>query len=237
MLPQTSDGFLIIGHRGAAGLAPENTLASFALAVALGVDGIELDVRMSGTEVVVIHDKTVDRTTNGRGLVAELGFAPLRRLDAGDGERIPTLVEVLEAVPRHVLVNIELKGSETAEPVARIVDGRAGDAREVGRLLASSFNHDELMRFHERCPAVACAPLSANWSGSLESMANAFGAWAVNLADRIATPSRVAQVKAWGCRCLVYTVNDPVRARELRALGVDGVFTDFPDRVRRPQRR
>ncbi|MYJ75784.1 MAG: glycerophosphodiester phosphodiesterase, partial [Gammaproteobacteria bacterium] len=140
---------LIIGHRGAAGLAPENTLAGFARAVELGVDGVELDVHLAGPEVVVIHDERVDRTTNGVGLVRDLTFAELRRLDAGDGQRVPTLKEVLDLVPEHMLVNIELKGVGTAEPVAAIVGDLALGAKRgrLPALLVSSFDHGELGRF------------------------------------------------------------------------------------------
>ena len=224
---------LIIGHRGAAGLFPENTLAGFAGAVELGVDGVELDVRMAGSEVVVIHDERVDRTTNGTGMVSELGFAELRSLDAGDGQRIPTLAEVLGLVPKHVMVNIELKGSGTALPVADIVVDRvvAGQTTDWPSLLVSSFDHDELRRFHEACPRVPCAPLASRWSDNLESVVGALDAWSVNLSQRTATEAHIRAVRSWGLRCLVFTVNDPGRAEVLGAIGATGVFTDYPDRL------
>lgn len=225
------DGLLIIGHRGAAGLSPENTLAGFARAVDLGVDGVELDVRMAGSEIVVIHDERVDRTTNGTGLVSELGFAELRRLDAGDGQPIPTLKEVLEVLPRRVMVNIELKGSGTARPVAGIVGDLAVGRRDLPSLLVSSFDHDELRCFREVCPGVPCAPLAGRFSNGLEPTARALDAWSVNLSQRAATEAHVAAVRSWGRRCLVYTVNDPETAQALSAIGVAGVFTDYPDRL------
>lgn len=223
---------LIIGHRGAAGLAPENTLPGFGCAVGHGVDGIELDVRVVGTEVVVIHDDRVDRTTNGTGLVSEFSFGELRRLDAGGGESIPTLGEVLDAVPGHIMVNVELKGPGTAEPVAGLVRNRSTDRSRVDMptLLVSSFDRQELRRFHELRPGVACAPLARRWSDCLEATARAVDAWSVNLSHRAANRANVAAVRSWGCRCLVYTVNDPKRAQMLLAMGVTGVFTDYPDR-------
>src|SRR5215468_1025511 len=115
------DGFMIIGHRGAAGLEPENTLRSFARAIEIGVDAIELDVYCVDDHLVVIHDDTLERTTNGRGDVMAHSFAALRRLDAGHGERIPTLDEVLAQMPAHFTVNVELKGKATAAPVARCI--------------------------------------------------------------------------------------------------------------------
>ena len=215
-------------------MQPENTLASFAHAIELGVDAVEFDVHLTADQrLVVIHDERVDRTTNGTGEVAALTLAALRKLDAGAGESIPTLEEVLRAVPTDVTVNIELKGRNTAQPVASVV----GEIRRP--LLVSSFDHNALHRFHDLCPASACAPLVARWRGErpgpgrerIEEVARALGAWSVNLADRIATLEHVRAVRDWGCRCLVYTVNNAERARELHAMGVAGVFTDYPDRL------
>ena len=223
MLPQ--DRFLLIGHRGASGLAPENTLACFAKAVALGADGVELDVRMADGEIVVIHDERVDRTTNGSGLVAEMTFDALRGLDAGGGEKIPTLTEVLAVVPQNVAINVELKDAATAEPVAEML----ADQRRP--LLVSSFDHKALARFHAACPGVPCAPLLHRWRRDAQAVARAVDAWSVNIADRIATPAHIAAVRSWGCRCLVYTVAIPARCRQLEAFGAHGVFTDYPDRL------
>ncbi|MCY3624227.1 MAG: glycerophosphodiester phosphodiesterase family protein [Gammaproteobacteria bacterium] len=227
------DGLLIIGHRGAAGLFPENTLAGFAGALELGVDGVELDVRMAGSEVVVMHDERVDRTTNGTGRVGELSFAELRRLDAGGGQPIPTLAEVLDLVPKQVMVNIELKAAGTALAVADIVGdlADAGQTTDSPSLLVSSFDHDELHRFREVCPGVPCAPLAGRWSDRLGPVAAALDAWSVNLSERAASDAHVRTVRGWGRRCLVFTVNDRDRARALAAMGVSGVFTDYPDRL------
>lgn len=224
--PRRDDGLWVIGHRGAAGLAPENTLASFAHAVRLGVDAVELDVRLSADQhLVVIHDEHVDRTTNGNGKVADAPLAALRMLDAGAGERVPTLDEVLEAVPGHVAVNIELKGRGTAEAVANAVAARKRP------LLVSAFDHPELARFRSLCPHVPCAPLLGRWQRGVLDTARALGAWSVNLADRTADRTTVDAIRASGRQCLVYTVNDAERATALRAIGVAGVFSDFPDRL------
>ena len=226
LTPQRDDGLWVIGHRGAAGLAPENTLASFSQAVRLGVDAVELDVHRSADgHLVVMHDERVDRTTNGKGQVAATTLAALRRLDAGGGERIPTLDEVLEAVPTRIAVNIELKGRGTAGPVARAVAGRRRP------LLVSAFDHAELARFHGLCPAIPCAPLLAQWRRGVLDTARTLGAWSMNLANRIADAATVSAVRESGCLCLVYTVNDAERAAALRTMGVAGVFSDFPDRL------
>jgi len=109
---------LRIGHRGAAGHAPENTLASFRKAIELGLDMTELDVHVCASgELVVIHDENVDRTTNSKGWVSKLSLTELKRLDAGAGETVPTLAEVLDLLKDRIMLNIELKGLGTAEPV------------------------------------------------------------------------------------------------------------------------
>ena len=231
-LPGTPERLLVIGHRGAAGIAPENTLQGFSLAIDHGVDGIELDVRMAGDEVVVIHDAEVDRTTNGTGTVESLPLAALRQLDAGNGQPMPTLAEALAAIPPELMVNVELKAPGTAGPVARLVRDRCADVTETGlpAIMVSSFNHGELARFHALCPQAACAPLAWRWMPELHDVATAVDAWSVNLAVSVATEERLAEVASWGRRCLVYTVNDVSQARSLFALGATGVITDYPDR-------
>ena len=113
---------LIIGHRGASGLEPENTLASFRRALELGADGVECDIHLSRDgQAMVIHDPTLQRTTNGNGAVAEMDLAQLRRLDAGHGERIPTLEELLELIRGRGQVFCELKGKGSAAPAAKVV--------------------------------------------------------------------------------------------------------------------
>ena len=107
---------LKISHRGACGYEPENTLASFKKAIEINADMIELDVHVCKTgEVVVIHDEKVNRTTNGKGYVSQKNLESLKKLDAGKGKKIPTLIEVLDLVNKRVKVNIELKGKKTAE--------------------------------------------------------------------------------------------------------------------------
>lgn len=226
MVTQRSD-FLIIGHRGASGLEPENTLAAFREAVRLGVDGVELDVRCVGDALVVFHDDQLDRTTDGHGAVANASLESLRRLDAGHGERVPTFEEVLAAVPERVLVNVELKGPGTAAAAARRL------ASLGRRILVSSFDHERLLAFRAHCPDTPVAPLVGAWRDGLETLARSLNAWSVNLAWRTVTPARVAEVRSWGCRCLVFTVNSVRRANRLRGMGVNGVFTDYPDRLRR----
>ncbi len=217
--------FLVIGHRGAAGLAPENTLASFARAVALGVHAVELDVHVCEGQLCVIHDDTLDRTTNGRGKVADVTLEELRALDAGDGNHVPLLEEVLDALPAEVGVNVELKGAGTGVVLAEMLD--------AGRpLLVSSFDHGELEQFHERRAEVCVAPLFGRWRDDALRVAGSFQSRFLNLSRRAATAAHVGAARAAGLEVLVYTVNDAAEAERFASLGVKGVFTDYPDRIR-----
>ena len=135
---------LRIGHRGACGYEPENTLRSFNHAIQLGVDIVELDVHICQSgEIMVIHDIKVDRTTNGTGFVGDKTLDELKTLDAGKGEQIPTLQEVLDQINRRVKVNIELKGNSTAKPVLKLLEKYIKEAGwSYNDFLISSFNRD-----------------------------------------------------------------------------------------------
>jgi glycerophosphoryl diester phosphodiesterase len=138
----TAQKLFCFGHRGARGHAPENTVCSVRKALELGADGVEVDVHFADGQLVVIHDDTLERTTNGQGRVAKKSFIYLRSLDAGSGERIPMLADIFNAVNRRAVINVELKGPHTAAPVAALI------AEYVSRhgwsyddFLVSSFDH------------------------------------------------------------------------------------------------
>ena len=227
-----SDGLrtppVIIGHRGAAGLAPENTLPSFARAVALGVKAVEFDVHLCDGELVVIHDDTLERTTNGTGAVSAIRLAALRALDAGGGAQVPLLAEVLDLLPETVACNIELKGVGTARPLADFLP-----APGRRQMLISSFDHGALEDFRAVRTDYALAPLFGRWRRDAISTAEDFGSGFINLGVKIATASRLQAICEADLRALVYTVNDLATARRLIGDGAWGVFTDYPDRVTR----
>lgn len=218
---------LLIGHRGAAGLEPENTLPSFTRAVALGVDAVELDVHVCEGRLCVIHDEQLERTTNGTGRVANHSLEALRALDAGNGARIPLLEEVFEAIPPAVGINVELKGSGTADVLAGLLPDLP--PRD---LLVSSFNHRELDTFATLAPSVPVAPLFSRWRSDPAAVAARLGSRFVNLSRTIVSMERCRALAAKGLSILVYTVNDPEEAGRLFEMGVRGVFTDYPDRLR-----
>ena len=220
-----NSGFLIIGHRGAAGLAPENTMKGFRRAFGCGVDAVELDVRAVDTRLAVIHDPTVDRTTDGRGPVSGYRIEDLKHLDAGDGEAIPMLEEVMQALPAGIGINIELKGPETEGLLAAM-------PLDHGNTLISSLDLGRLKEIRRALPDAKCAPVFRMPYRDMLGAARAIDAWSINIRNDIATPRRIERLCAAGFRVLVFTVNDRQRALELRRQGVSGVFTDFPDRVR-----
>lgn len=223
---------LIFGHRGAAGHAPENTLLSIETALALGADWIEVDVHLVEGRLLVIHDDTLDRTTNGAGPLRRHALSELRCLDAGKGERIPFLEEVLECVAQRAGVNIELKGSATAAPVVDACRRRAGSGWDHGRLLLSSFDWAQLEKARRLAPAAQLGVLTERDVGAALRCAQQLGAWSIHPARRAVTGALVRRAHEAGLRVIPYTVNDPREARTLAGLGADGVFTDYPDRVR-----
>jgi len=219
---------VIIGHRGAAGLLPENTLPSFAKAVDLGVQAVELDVHRCEDQLVVIHDDTLERTTTGRGPVSGATLSVLRSLDAGGGAAIPTLAEVFDLLPPQIGINIELKGAGTAELLARWLP--RGSARQV---LLSSFEHSLLRTFRSLRDDYPLAPLFGRWQPDAVRIARAFGGGYINLGRKLVSAERMGDIAEAGLRALVYTVNDLEEARRFVRLGVWGVFTDYPDRITR----
>lgn len=217
---------LVIGHRGAAGLVPENTLPSFRRAYACGVGAVELDVYLVEGVLVVIHDETLERTTNGTGTVMGQTLESLRSLDAGRGWPVPYLAEVVAELPAGVGLNVELKGPGTAGPVADFV-ARCPDVD----WLVSAFDHDELFAFRRLDTDTRVAPLLSRWRNAAWDTAAALDAWAINLSRRAASPERIRQARDRGFEVFVYTVNDLEDARALVELGASGLFTDFPDRI------
>ena len=227
---------IIIGHRGAAGRAPENTLPSFALALELGCLWLELDVHLSADgDLVVIHDALLERTTSGRGAVQDHRTFELQNMDAGGGAAVPTLHEVATLLSHHLqqspakdlTLNIELKGAATGEAVALFLKQHTLPFA----VLISSFDHNELRRFRKIDSNTPLAPLYAKWQPNWHETAVELGATYVNLGNRITTPKRVAEIVEKGLKVCVYTINNKRRAERLQRWGVSGVFTDYPDRL------
>jgi glycerophosphoryl diester phosphodiesterase len=220
------------GHRGAAGHEPENTLRSVRRALELGADGVEVDVRLADGRLVVIHDATLKRTTNGHGRVAAKSFEYLRTLDAGLGERIPTLEEVFETVDRRAVINIELKGKDAAAPVAALVDEFVNEGKWTDEhILVSAFDHEQLAELKQLRTRTRVGALLDKLPRDLARLAGELGAWSVHPSLRRVTLGFVEQAHKLGLKVMVYTVNEAADIARMEAMGVDGVFSDFPERV------
>ncbi len=220
--------FVLVGHRGAAGLAPENTLASFQLALDLGADALELDVYRVENELIVLHDETLDRTTNGRGRVGNCTLAELRQLDAGNGEKIPLLTEVFSLISPEIGLNIELKGENTAKPLSRLLSNYPQHD-----VLVSSFNLPELARFRELDHKTPVAPVFNKPHRKMLEIAQNLSAWSIHLSRRMMNEEVCNLVRHAGFEVLVWTVNEVEEGLSFREMGAKGIFTDFPDRLAR----
>ncbi|MCY0956562.1 glycerophosphodiester phosphodiesterase [Streptomyces sp. H27-H5] len=219
--------FLTIGHRGVMGVEPENTLRSFARAQRSGMDAIALDVRLSKDGVlVVLHDEEVDRTTDGAGPVAELTLAELRALDAGQGERVPVLDEVADAV--EVPLQVCVQDPATAEALARWILRRD----LTSRVEVASYHDAVLAEVARLVPGVrGCLYAEAHEAhrGVVEGRAPAAGAETVALDIHRLNLEIVEALHAAGLRVTGRTVNTLEHLRLARALQLDGVITDFPE--------
>lgn len=221
---------LIIGHRGAAGLEPENTLASFEKAIGLGVDMIEFDVQLCKSgELVIIHDYSLERTTNGKGLVIENTLSELKQLDAGNGQKIPTLTETLQFIDGRVKVNIELKGKPNSEQVVGVVEQfiESGNWEKDG-FIVSSFKHDELYKFHKLMPEIKIGLLYETVSNDFHKTALTLNAFSINADFNSLTREIMENIHSKNYQVYAYTVNKPSHKRQMKDFGVDGIFTDLP---------
>lgn len=222
--------FYIIGHRGAPAQAPENTIPSFSRAIEERVDGIELDVHKVDRHLVVIHDESVDRTSNGTGVLHEFSFEALRKLDFGEGATIPTLVEVIETVPASILINVELKGQRTGKAVAQLLPHYP-----THRFMVSSFDKHELVHFTREFGTqtnTEVALLGIRLTGKLMEEARQLDVKTLNVSTKFLKAKQLSLALQNGFRINVYTVNDVSRARRLRDAGVAGVFTDEPAKLK-----
>jgi glycerophosphoryl diester phosphodiesterase len=236
---------IVIGHRGACALAPENTISSFKLAVEHKADFVELDAKLSlDGQVMVIHDQTVDRTTDGSGRVNQLTFETLRKLDAGKkfdnkfaGEKIPTLDEVFKAVGRDVYVNVELTNYASKQDalVPKVVDIVKANKME-SRVLFSSFLPLNLVTAQRLLPETPVAILCLE--GAAGILTRSFLLKGISpeyvhpyLMD--VTKGMVAKEHRRGRKVNVWTVNADADIRRMIEAGVDGIFTDDPLKTRK----
>ena len=233
----------IIGHRGAAASAPENTLASFRRAQALGAAWVEFDVRLtSDGRCIVLHDDAIDRTTDGSGLAADMTLDELAVFDAGSwfdpsfaGEPIPTFEETIDLLAELGLgANVEIKPhrgaeAETAEAVCRIL--QASWPAQLPQPLVSSFAYASLETAYQVAPELQRGLLLGRLGSDWRALAEAVEATTINCDHAKLTEKKAKEVRAAGYPLLAYTVNHAGRAQELFGWGVSAVFSDAPDQV------
>jgi len=233
---------LIYAHRGASALAPENTLAAFLLALQAGADGIELDVMLSqDKELLVIHDSTVDRTTDGSGKVAEMPLAALRELDAGTrfgeefrGEKLPTLAEVFETVGGKMRINVELKNyAQPLDDLTSRVIALTERFHLADSVLLSSFNPINLSKARRQNPKIRRGLLvSPGDRLMLGAGGRLFPYHALHPYYEDVTPEMAADLRARGKQLNTWTVDDPQALLRLHSIGVDGIISNNPAAAR-----
>ncbi len=217
---------ILTGHRGAAKLEPENTLLSIQKAIDLEVDQIEIDVHLTSDQhLVVIHDTTVDRTTDGQGAIADFTLAEVKQLDAGKGERIPTLQEVIDLVRGKVILQIELKGPNTAKPVVQTVEQN----RMESEVLVTSFVHDRLRETRQLNPNLRLGALWANPPPDACEQAIDMGAEAIHIQHLNIDPELVRKAHAHGLKIRAWNPDTIEEIQRAIDLGVDAIGSNRPD--------
>jgi len=218
---------LIYGHRGASAIHPENTLRAFQHALAIGVDGIELDVHATADGIpVVIHDRDVGRTTDGSGYVDEIPLARLKTFNTGDGEHVPTLAEVLALVGGAAHLDVEIKGTGIERAVLEVLA-----AYPIVRWAISSFAWVTLRAVRQLDPAAELWPLAERVDDELFAIAAELASPAASLFTGAYTAETAAKLRDAGLRVVVWTVNDPREARRVEELGAFALCTDDPQRI------
>lgn len=223
---------LCFAHRGASGHEPENTVTAVEKAISLGAHWIEIDVYAVDGELIVFHDRRLERTTNGSGYVTEKSLEYIRSLDAGQGQQVPTLREVCRTVGHRAGVNIELKGPDTASLTVDLVQSLIQhEDWTYDHFIISSFNHYELSAVKEIDPRLKTGALVVGIPIGYARFAQELGAYSVHCDVDFITESFVQDAHRRGLNVFVFTVNHAEDLARVMAMDVDGVFTNYPDMV------
>lgn len=224
---------LIFAHRGASFDAPENTLLAIDQALAQNADGIEIDVYQLGSELVVIHDRWVSRTTNGNRPLSDYTLEELQLLDAGQGQFVPTLSQVLERVQGQCLMNIEIKGVFDLSLINICINQAIIQFHfKPEQFIVSSFNHHLLLAFKKIAPYIKTGALAACNPLDYARFAEELNAYSVNADVSFVDQDFVNDAHNRGLKMFVYTVDEPDDLLRLQAWGVDGVFSNRPAKAR-----
>lgn len=225
---------IIIGHRGADGYEPENTMRSFLRAIEQGADMVEFDVHISHDGVpVVIHDSSLKRTAGRKGKVEKLELCTLENCDVGSHEHIPTLEKVLGELSGKARLNIELKTVESASPAAKIVSHHLkNNSYSFDDIIVSSFHSEALVDFQRELPDVRLGLLKTFYPWFLSRSIKKITPYSVHLPRWFTSVGSVDAIHKKGIKVFVWTVNSEDDFRKLKNKNIDGIFTDYPDKAR-----
>lgn len=230
------NGFLKIGHRGAKALVAENTLESIQKAMDIGVDMVEIDVhKCASGELWVIHDFTLDRTTNGSGEIAKRPAEVIRELKVEGRYKIPLLTEVLDLIEGKCRINIELKGLNTAEPVCKLVKEKVEKGNwKYSDFIISSFQKNELFQVRQHDDHVPLGVLSKASVPEAIELGKLLNASAIHPSLGIITRDNTKLSQDEGFKVNVWTVNEREDIKRMIDFGVDGIISDYPNRLHNP---
>ena len=224
---------LKIGHRGANGYEPENTLISFQKALEMQVDGIELDVHLSADgELIVIHDETIDRTTNGSGPVNKLSSRELKQFRINDYYEIPFLSQVFDLVDKNCFINIELKSYETADKVVELIEQYVAEKNwSYDHFLVSSFDWNALQQVRFLNEDIQIGVLTETDLDLALAFAKFIKAKSIHPNFHLLNKENVSKIQQKGLQVFPWTVNELEDIEKIKAYKVNGIITDFPDRI------
>jgi len=224
---------LKFGHRGAKGHVTENTLESIQKALDLGVDGIEIDVHVCKTgELVVFHDFTLDRITDGTGEIGKFSLSELKQLKVENLYSIPTLTEVLDLIDNKIFINIELKGEHTANPTCAVIKDYVDNKNwTMDHFIVSSFQEKELLDVFSCNPNIALGVLTKASVNQAIALAKRINAKAIHPNLALLSKGNVKQTQDQGYKVNVWTVNTKQAIARMKSYNVDAIISDFPDRL------
>ncbi|WP_460231275.1 glycerophosphodiester phosphodiesterase [Aurantivibrio plasticivorans] len=219
-------------HRGGRSIGVENALETIEKALALGVDGVEIDIWLAGGQLIVTHDRRLGRTVKGEGSLLKLSTDEVASLRHYDDSPVATLKEVLELIGQRARLNIEIKGPGCASPIVELLTNYCQQSNTpLDNYIISSFDHRQLQQVKQRLPDVPIGALVDGILLDLAACAESLGAISLHAAIDFLSDELIDDAKNRGLKVYVYTVNEVDDFEDLMNRGVDGVFTDFPERL------
>ncbi len=224
---------LIIGHRGAKGYEPENTLISFRKAIEMKVDGIELDVHLSSDgEIMVFHNNTLDGMTNGKGNISQYSLSELKDFRIEKEHQIPTLKEVFDLVDKKCFINIELKVNTATKPVLDLIEDYISNKNwNYEHFQISSFDWNLLKEVSKINPDIFIGVLTQNDLDAAITFAKSINAKSINPHFKLLSAENSKKIKAEGLQIFPWTVNETSDIKKIKSFKINGIITDFPDRI------